>query len=267
MLRFFRQIRKKLMEHNKVRMYLFYAIGEIALVMIGILLALQVNNWNESRSNAIQEQVILKNLYSEIKAEQDNLIEHIKGQNIWVDDGVYILRHYDQNSGFVIDTELLKRLNDLFVRSGFIPTTTTFETLENTGNLDLIQNTVLKNELVSYYQSVSNFADNTKNNNSDLVDGLVNQKLIDLTLFQQSLFTDKSKDLIPALDMVHYEMETDEKMMKHLQDKLSDIENISKVLNMVNFRILLANVQLDFANQQLERTTDLTVMIENEMQN
>jgi len=49
MLRFFRQIRKTLMEQNKIRTYLLYAVGEIALVMIGILLALQVNNWNEER--------------------------------------------------------------------------------------------------------------------------------------------------------------------------------------------------------------------------
>ena len=51
MLRFLRHIRKKLMEQNKISSYLFYAIGEIALVMIGILLALQVNNWNEQRKN------------------------------------------------------------------------------------------------------------------------------------------------------------------------------------------------------------------------
>ena len=47
MLRFFRQIRKQLMEQNKVRAYIFYAIGEIALVMVGILLAVQVNAYVE----------------------------------------------------------------------------------------------------------------------------------------------------------------------------------------------------------------------------
>ncbi|NBC05343.1 MAG: hypothetical protein GVY20_16790 [Bacteroidetes bacterium] len=51
MLRFFRHIRKKLMEQNKVRTYLLYAIGEILLVVIGILIALQVNNWNEDRKD------------------------------------------------------------------------------------------------------------------------------------------------------------------------------------------------------------------------
>lgn len=51
MLRFFRHIRKSLMEQNKVCTYIFYAIGEIAFVMIGILLPLQVNNWNQEISN------------------------------------------------------------------------------------------------------------------------------------------------------------------------------------------------------------------------
>ena len=49
MLRFFRHIRKSLIEQNKIRTYLLYAVGEILLVVIGILIALQVNNWNEER--------------------------------------------------------------------------------------------------------------------------------------------------------------------------------------------------------------------------
>jgi hypothetical protein len=65
MLRFFRQIRQKLMEQNKVRTYLLYAFGEIALVMIGILLALQVNNWNQKQTEDAQ----LHNYYERINEE------------------------------------------------------------------------------------------------------------------------------------------------------------------------------------------------------
>ncbi|QYH40849.1 hypothetical protein GYM62_19345 [Algoriphagus sp. NBT04N3] len=54
MLRIFRHIRKWLMEERKIRRYLLYALGEILLVMIGILLALQVNNWNEQRKAKIK---------------------------------------------------------------------------------------------------------------------------------------------------------------------------------------------------------------------
>lgn len=49
MLKIFRKVRQNMIKKNKVSTYILYAIGEIVLVMIGILLALQVNNWNEDR--------------------------------------------------------------------------------------------------------------------------------------------------------------------------------------------------------------------------
>ena len=60
MLRFFRNIRKELAAENKVMAYLRYAIGEIILVVIGILIALQTNNWNERRKKAAL--VVIKKL-------------------------------------------------------------------------------------------------------------------------------------------------------------------------------------------------------------
>jgi len=69
MLRFFRNIRQKLIEEDNVRKYIWYAVGEILLVMIGILLALQVNNWNEARILRSKEQDALKQLL--IEAQQN----------------------------------------------------------------------------------------------------------------------------------------------------------------------------------------------------
>ena len=56
MINFFRKTRKKLADQNKFVQYSRYAIGEIVLVMIGILLALQVNNWNTNRTQKQKEQ-------------------------------------------------------------------------------------------------------------------------------------------------------------------------------------------------------------------
>ena len=65
MIKFFRKIRYDLMEKNKTGKYLKYAIGEILLVVIGILLALQINNWNQNRLNNIKEQSILSSIHKE----------------------------------------------------------------------------------------------------------------------------------------------------------------------------------------------------------
>ncbi|MEH6514960.1 MAG: hypothetical protein V7670_17480 [Maribacter arcticus] len=53
MINFFRKIRQRLLTENKFSKYMLYAIGEVILVMIGILLALQVNNWNETRNGIL----------------------------------------------------------------------------------------------------------------------------------------------------------------------------------------------------------------------
>ena len=72
MLTFFRRIRKGLLGTGATRKYVLYAIGEILLVMIGILLALQVNNWNEERKIQIIEREYLYALQQEFNY---NLIE------------------------------------------------------------------------------------------------------------------------------------------------------------------------------------------------
>jgi len=67
MIKFFRKIRQKLLTENKFNKYLIYAIGEIVLVVIGILIALSINNWNEARKIKKEE----KNLYVQIIKDLD----------------------------------------------------------------------------------------------------------------------------------------------------------------------------------------------------
>jgi hypothetical protein len=74
MIKFFRKIRQKLLAENKFSKYLIYAIGEIVLVVIGILIALQINNWNEQRKADIAENKALIAL----KNEFENNIERLK---------------------------------------------------------------------------------------------------------------------------------------------------------------------------------------------
>lgn len=78
MISLFRKIRQKLLSQNRLSRYLFYAIGEIALVMVGILLALQVNNWNEQQKLQQKEKLYLSRLKEEAKWNIDILENQIK---------------------------------------------------------------------------------------------------------------------------------------------------------------------------------------------
>lgn len=69
MINFFRKIRKQLADDNKPMKYLRYAIGEILLVVIGILIALSINNWNEARKNNLKESLLVKNIIEDLKLD------------------------------------------------------------------------------------------------------------------------------------------------------------------------------------------------------
>ncbi|MFY9242466.1 MAG: DUF6090 family protein [Polaribacter sp.] len=77
MIKFFRKIRQNLLMENKTSKYFKYAIGEIVLVVIGILIALQINNWNENRQKNNQERMIMINLKEELQQNIKNLDERI----------------------------------------------------------------------------------------------------------------------------------------------------------------------------------------------
>ena len=78
MIKFFRRIRYDLMEKNKTSKYLKYAIGEILLVVIGILIALQINNWNENRKLKGAEIKLLQNFKTSIEADTSRINFYIK---------------------------------------------------------------------------------------------------------------------------------------------------------------------------------------------
>jgi hypothetical protein len=86
MIKFFRKIRQKLLQQNRITQYLTYAIGEIFLVVIGILIALQINNANEAYKAKQSERAVLNNLIQDLRADSlsfsDNLATLNKINNL-----------------------------------------------------------------------------------------------------------------------------------------------------------------------------------------
>ena len=93
MIKFFRHIRKDLMEKSKTGTYFKYAIGEIVLVVIGILIALSINNWNENRKLRIQEITHLKNIQEDILLDTTDINFNIKYHKLFAQTETELL-HY-----------------------------------------------------------------------------------------------------------------------------------------------------------------------------
>ena len=96
MIKFFRKIRYNLMEQNKTGKYFKYAIGEIVLVMIGILLALQVNNWNEARKNRLLELIYLENITADLNLNINELQEFIASRETCIKASDSILKNFEE---------------------------------------------------------------------------------------------------------------------------------------------------------------------------
>lgn len=100
MIKFFRKVRQNMIKENKASKYLLYAIGEIVLVVIGILIALQINNWNELKKEADFEHKVLNELISSLQTN----IEHLNRGIEWNEDAIVscniILEHFKQELAY-----------------------------------------------------------------------------------------------------------------------------------------------------------------------
>lgn len=97
MLRYFRQLRQRLLTENKVSKYLLYALGEILLVVIGILIALQVDNWNQERQSKKFEHKLLSELIETLVNDYSKVDRTILWNKRDQASCKIILEHLDRN--------------------------------------------------------------------------------------------------------------------------------------------------------------------------
>ncbi|HAT63663.1 MAG TPA: hypothetical protein DCS66_03540 [Flavobacteriaceae bacterium] len=153
MIKFLRRIRQKLLSENKISKYVLYAIGEIILVVIGILIALQINNWNENRKSRNQESLYLQRLLSENKEDLVTFENNIKDLEKGIETIEQLSSALTKPSSS--DSTLVAAANDFFGYGSIYPIFTsspsTFDDLSSTGNLKEIRNTNLRDQLVKHY--------------------------------------------------------------------------------------------------------------------
>ena len=151
MIHFFRRIRRTLLGQEKTGQYLKYAIGDIFLVMVGILLALQVNNWNNQRLNRKLETKYLSGLKADLEVDLVNLDTFIKDREVKYESSLLVLNNPKPTTLREI-YELDSILGRIFGWNIFYPSTNVMDELIGSGNLSLIQNDSLKTMLLDVHK-------------------------------------------------------------------------------------------------------------------
>ena len=140
---------------NKTGKYFKYAIGEILLVMVGIILALQVNNWNEDRKDKNLKQTFLIKLKSNL---QDDILRfnEVSASNeqyiMRIDSAMLILNNYKNYT----TTDLQKHLKFLIFSSRFNTNRIAFDNLLSLGKINIIDNDSITERLFAYYKNIQN---------------------------------------------------------------------------------------------------------------
>ncbi len=150
MIRIFRILRQRLIAENRVGRYLLYAVGEILLVVIGILIALQVNNWNETRKLREYELNILREIQTGLIATRAEVLTAIQEDRRWRACNYKILEYLDQRKPY--DPELDQCFGSYYWSATIQLTTSAYDELKVRG-IELISNPDLRRELTEMFDS------------------------------------------------------------------------------------------------------------------
>ena len=153
MIKFFRKIRQNLVMNNKTGKYFKYAIGEIVLVVIGILIALQINNWNEEKKLNSERKELISDLLIDFKKTNEHLNSSSKFlNNINNKMNLFFKDFYQEKKELPIDS--IQNLVFAFVNSSdFSANLTTYNNASSSGKISLIQNKQLQYLFSDFFDS------------------------------------------------------------------------------------------------------------------
>ena len=149
MIKFFRQIRQSLINQNRTKKYLLYALGEIILVVIGILIALSINNWNNNRLNKNLEKRALISLKNDLHLQETIIQKQIDKENFFM---TYADSCFNMLNSNIEVNRLAVLLDTLSVRLTFVANKATFNNMGAGGKSAVISNPELHKDIVEYYQ-------------------------------------------------------------------------------------------------------------------
>jgi hypothetical protein len=158
-MKLFRKIRQSMLGSGKVKNYVLYAIGEIFLVVVGILIALQINNWNEDYKDRRLEESYYYKFLEDVNQDQ-RLLEKLIAENNqrikYANQLLHLLQqeHADRKEVIFFLRETISK-----IRFRFRPSSSAFDDLKSNGKLAIIKDLSLKKQLLNYYAEMEGYGD------------------------------------------------------------------------------------------------------------
>jgi hypothetical protein len=246
MIKFFRKIPQNLLMENKTGKYFKYAIGEIILVVIGILIALQINNWNENnKKNKLNTSYITSliddytkdtiQLNSSINfnklalQETDSIMASLSSEDIELDDFVYYFKTFNR----------LIRTDNTF-------NTNSFNVLISTGNIDLFDKSIIQS--LMELNRLQNDQTRVSISNSNTYIELMSNSALEYPIFSENnQFPKKTNQFLWA--------------------KI-DKEKIPTVLtNIVGFKLYVVSRYLELAEETKIKTEEVLTLLNSQLKN
>ncbi len=160
MIKFFRHIRKSLLEQNKMGKYFKYAIGEIIIVVIGILIALQINNWNENKKNKAIEIQLLTQMKSDLKTNLSDVKFNLRIQDTVVSSAKLLIKHMESIKPY--HDSLARHFSKTFAWTHIVINQGAYETVKSKG-VDIISNITLRDKILNLFEGNLDFVQKYEN--------------------------------------------------------------------------------------------------------
>ena len=241
MIKFFRKFRQKLLSENqtsakasagmktgssseapaKMGKYLIYAIGEITLIMIGILLALQINNWNQNTQKKEQEIVYYCKIKEDLQNDQRNIQRSIESLN----DRIFTAKNLLINLYKQLDDKsiLIKDYIPAIRSYHFIPSKAAIEDITSSGKLENLNNSQLKASILQHYSDLEYAMNVLKQNQQDF--SKLSYEYDDKVAFgyhQIPLYKDYfGEELLKEMPNTYWQKDKENIIFKQFQDHIS----------------------------------------------
>ena len=220
MIKFFRKTRQNLLMENKTGKYLKYAIGEIVLVVIGILIALSINNWNEIRKDNRQEVVYYCKIKEDLETDKNNIsniMDDILERQQVCKKLLLKLHSTPEDKSVILDDFLAAVRSDVFH-----PNKAAISSLMSSGKLSLLQNEKLKKMILQYYIDLENSLKKIYDNQAEVTDRIFQyDNILEMGAHQTFYREEYGKELMALLPNVNWQTDKNNPYFKKFEEHIA----------------------------------------------